>query len=244
MAKERITLFNIPIDVLPLEDFEMEVISLLDKGGQKQIVLLSVWNLLFARINSDYAACLKEADLILPVSKSIISGAVFLKKTAPIRYNPFTAIILLLGVLDDHYKSLYLLGGRRSTLREVEKNIHSTFPNLQIVGRFIGHYHKHMEKDVVSAISKATPSLVLLSAGVSGKDRWIHQRKSNFSSSIFLWNKDIMAIFAKQKKRVSNKTFDKGLEIWEEVFFNPLKVFLIIPFIWYLLSLLWYKLFK
>ncbi|MGL4981392.1 MAG: WecB/TagA/CpsF family glycosyltransferase [Treponemataceae bacterium] len=244
MAKERISLFNIPIDVLTLEDFEGEILSLLEKKGQKQIVLLSIWNLLFARINAEYAECLKKADLVLPISKSIITGAAFLKKTVPVKHNPFTTIIFLLGILDAHYKSLYLLGGRGKTLSLAEKNVHSTFPNLQIVGRFIGHYNKSKEKDVVAAIYKATPSLVLLSSGVAGKDRWIHRRRDKFSASIFLWSKHILPVFAKEKKRVSNEVFNRGFEIWEEILTNPLKIFLIIPFIWYLLSLLWCKLFK
>ncbi len=51
MAVERIHLLKIPVDILPPEDMEHEILALLEKPGTKQIVFLSVWDLLKARKN-------------------------------------------------------------------------------------------------------------------------------------------------------------------------------------------------
>ena len=182
--------------------------------------------------------------MVLPVSKSILRGARFLKKNVPVRYNQFTAVISILSVLENHYKSLYLFGGRKKSLMAAEKNVRATFPSLQIVGRYVGYYPKTVEDDIVQAIFKASPPLVLVSEGLREKDCWSYLRRNRFSSSIFLYYRDCIGIFSERIKRVKEKTFDRGLEIWSEIIHNPLKVFLLFPYIYYILSLVWYRLFK
>ncbi|MBO5137019.1 MAG: WecB/TagA/CpsF family glycosyltransferase [Spirochaetaceae bacterium] len=241
MAIERIHLLKVPVDILPPERMEEEILNLLQKAGTKQIILLSVWDLLKARRNDKFGECVRNADLVLPISKSIIRGASFLKLPVPIRYNPFSSIISLLSILESHYKSLYLFGGHKKTLVQAERNVHATFPNIKIIGRYVGYYPKNVETDIISAIYKASPSLVLVGDGVPEKNAWVFQRRNRFSSSTFIYNGDILNIFSKRKKRIPEKTFDKGLEIWSEIFHNPLKIFLFLPFMRYKFLLLWAK---
>lgn len=244
MSITRISLIGVPVDICAPENLENEILELLAKPGTKQIVFLSIWNLLKARHKNDYAECIKNADLIIPISKSILRGAKFLKKEIPVRYNPFNAVIQILSILDSHYKSLYLLGSSKKTLMKTEQNIRDTFRSLKIVGRYVGYYPKAVEDDIVQAIFKAQPSLVLLSDGIKEKNCWAYRRRNRFSSSIFLYYKDAFGVFSERVKRVNPKTFDKGHEIFVEVLHNPFKIFLLVPYCGYLLILLWYRLFK
>ena len=244
MAVKRIHLLNVPIDILPPEKMEETLLGLLERPGTKQIIFLSLWDFLKARHNTKYRECLTNAELVLPISKSLLKGAAFLNLEKPVRYNPFSTIISCLAILDSHYKSLYLFGGRKRALNKATKNVQATFRNIRLVGRYVGHYPKDMEKDIISAMYKATPSFVLVSDGVPEKDCWAYNRRNNFSSSLFLYNKDIINIFAKRTKRIPASIFDKGLEIWVEILYNPLKIFLILPYIGYRLSLLWCKVSK
>ena len=243
MEVERIKVAGIPIDIIRPEHLEQTLFELLAVSGTKQIVFLSVWNLLKARCNAEYRHCLENAALVLPTSKSIINGAVFLKNPKPVRYNPFTTLISFLTILETRYKSLYLLGGHKGALIESERNVHCTFPGLHVVGRYTGYFSKDMEKDILSAIFKANPSMVLLSDGIPTGIMWPYVRRNSFGSSIFVYYKDALPIFSKRKKRIPNEVFDAGHEIWHEILSNPLKVFLIFPFIWYIFLLIWSRLF-
>ena len=135
MNKQRINIVGVPVDILRPENLEKEILMLLEKDGPKQIVFLSIWDLLKARHRGEFQNCIKNADLIIPISKSILRGAAFLKKDVPVRYNPFEAVILIMSVLDAHLKSIYLLGSRSQTLKRAEQNVRDTFPTLKIVGR-------------------------------------------------------------------------------------------------------------
>lgn len=244
MAITRINLIGVPVDIVQPENLESEILELLAKPGTKQIVFLSIWNLLRARHKGYFSECIKSADLIIPISKSILRGAKFLKKAVPVRYNPFEAVIQILSILDTHYKTLYMFGSSKKTLNKAEKNIKDTFRNLRVIGRYGGYYPKAVEDDIVEAIFKAQPSLVLLSDGIKEKNCWPYKRRNRFSSSIFLYYKDAFGIFSERVKRVKESTFNKGHEIFVEVLHNPFKIFLLLPFIWYKLVLIWYRLFK
>lgn len=244
MAIQRISLIGVPVDICRPENLESQILEVLAKPGTKQIVFLSVWDLLRARRqHSDFSQCVKTADMVLPISKSILWGARFLGLHVPVRYNPFSAVISILSVLDQHYKTLYMFGGRKKTLHQAERNVHETFPNLQIVGRYVGYYPRAVENDIVSAIYKSSPSLVLFSEGIKEADCWPYHRRNRFSSSIFLYYHDAFGIFSERIKRVDERTFAHGHEIWHEIAHNPLKIFFLFPFIGYILILFWYKIF-
>ena len=153
------------------------IFSLYEKAGTKQIVFLSIWGLLRAKRNDVYMECLKNAALVLPVSKSIVKGASFLKKQVPVRYNPFSTIISILTFLESRYKSIYLLGGKKSSLMDSERNLRATYPGLQIVGRYVGYYPKSVEKDIISAVYKSNPALVLIGDGIRHGETWAFEKR-------------------------------------------------------------------
>ncbi len=61
MGIQRIDIAGVPVDICRPENLENEILELLAKPGTKQIFFLSVWKLLKARSNSEYAECLQNA---------------------------------------------------------------------------------------------------------------------------------------------------------------------------------------
>ena len=244
MAHTRINFLSVPVDIIPEQNLADEIMEISQKEESSQICFITIWDILKARFNQEYMNCLKNAAMVIPLSKSILKGAAFLKLPVPVRYNPFKAVISIMNALDKNYRTLYMLGSRRESLLSAERNVRATFSGLRVVGRFVGYYPKTSESDIVEAIFKASPSLTLVSDGISGGDMWYYRRRKKFVTGIFLYYKDCFGIFSKRKRRVSESTFDKGLEIWPEILRNPFKLFLIFPYLWYLIVLLWYKIFK
>jgi N-acetylglucosaminyldiphosphoundecaprenol N-acetyl-beta-D-mannosaminyltransferase len=157
---------------------------------------------------------------------------------------PFNFIISLLTILEGKEYPLYLLGGRSQILRKAERNIHSTFPRLRIVGRCEGYKRKQQEGAVMEAIRKSSPSLLLAGKGIRGGELWIARNSSRLNSGFRLWCSDLFDVLAEKKRRPSDAIFDRGLENIGFCFRNPLKFFRIFPYIRYLLLLLFYRIFK
>jgi N-acetylglucosaminyldiphosphoundecaprenol N-acetyl-beta-D-mannosaminyltransferase len=244
LAVERIEFLKVPLDIVPPEDLESVIMDLLNRGEPQHIMLVSLWDVMRARYRGEYRNMLTKAALVIPTSKSLVRGAHFLGKRVPFRWYPFSLIISTLGTLEKYYKSLYLLGAQHRSILQAERNVRSTFPKLSIVGRFAGYYHKSMERNILTAITKANPSLVLIGDGVPGGQKWINRNRAKLPSGIFIWSNDVIDIFSERKRRVSEKTFDRGLEYLPLVVKNPLRIFRIFQYIWYNVLLLYYRLFR
>jgi N-acetylglucosaminyldiphosphoundecaprenol N-acetyl-beta-D-mannosaminyltransferase len=213
-------------------------------GEGKNIVLLSLWDLLRARRNKEYRSFILKASLVLPISKSLISGARFLTGKIPYRYMPFNFAVSLLSILERREYTVYLLGSRIKTLQKTEKNIRQTFPRLRVVGRFTGAFGKQEEPSILEAISKAAPHLLLAGKGIRGEELWIGRNHSRLSRGLRLWCSDLFDVFAEREKRPSQGVFDRGLEGLGYCLRSPVKFLRIFPYFRYKLLLLIYKIFK
>ena len=241
--RQRIELVKIPIDIVAPENLSEVVYDLLKEKKEHNIILLSLWDLLRAKRNNDYRNYVNRASLVIPISKSMISGIKFLTGKKAYRYMPFDFIVSVLTALECRELSCYLLGGRTKVLLKTEKNIRQTFPKLRIVGRFTGNFKRSDEPTIIKAIKKSSPSLLLVGKGVRGKERWISRNNLTLGPGMRLWCSDIFDVFAEKKKHPSRSSFEKGFEWIGYCFQNPLKFFRIFPYIGYKFMLLFYKLF-
>jgi N-acetylglucosaminyldiphosphoundecaprenol N-acetyl-beta-D-mannosaminyltransferase len=208
---------------------------------KRDIVLLSLWDLLRARRNNEYREYLFNAALVIPISKSLVSGARFLTGKKVYRYMPFKFFISLLSILEKREYPVFLRGGKSQILRKAEKNIRATFPGLKVIGRCEGKIRKQEEPAVIEAIRKSSPSILLAGKGVRGKELWIARNSSRLNSGFRLWCSDLFEVFAEKKHRPKDAVFEKGLESIGYCLRSPLKFFRVFSFIYYNLLLLAYK---
>ncbi|MDR0638379.1 MAG: WecB/TagA/CpsF family glycosyltransferase [Spirochaetaceae bacterium] len=242
MKTERIDLLGVPVDIIAgdaLETFVHE--SLQNEDSGKNIVLLSVWDLLRARHPGEYRNFVTGAALVIPISKSLVGGARFLTGKTPVRYMPFDFVVSLLTFLEIREETVYLLGGRPPVLRKTEKNIRETFPRLRIIGRRPGLFRKQSEDTLLLSIRKSAPSLLLIGSGVRGRERWLARNTARLPKGMRLWVSDLFEVFAEKRKRPSRFAFDHGFEWAGFCLRKPSLVFRVFPFICYNLLLLVYK---
>jgi len=244
VERQTVKLLNVPIDIIAPEQLSDYVYELLKDKKEHNIVLLSLWDLLRARRSGDYRTYVQRADLVIPISKSLVSGIKFLTGIKANRYMPFDFIVSLLTILEAREFSCYLLGGRTKIILKTEKNIRQTFPKLRIVGRFPGYFKRSDEATIIKAIKKASPALLLAGKGIRGEEKWIARNNVALGTSgMRLWCSDIFDVFAEKKKHPSRAAFDLGLEWIGYTFQKPYKFFRIFPYMYYKILLLVYKLF-
>jgi len=240
---QRVRLLKVPVDIVRPEDFALLIFRLASRQEPQNIVLLSLWDLLRARHNAEYREYVERASLVIPISKSIVAGAAFLLSKRPVRYMPFDFVIRCLSALEEHAFSCYLLGGRKKMMHTVEKNIVCTFPNLHIVGRYSGRLKKHGEEQVIAAIRKSSPSLLLVGRRIRGGEFWLARHTGQLGNGLRLWCSDLFDVLAGNTWRPSKRTFDLGLEWVGYCARSPLRLFRLFPFLYYNFLLIAYKLF-
>jgi N-acetylglucosaminyldiphosphoundecaprenol N-acetyl-beta-D-mannosaminyltransferase len=157
---------------------------------------------------------------------------------------PFDFIIALLSLLEIREQSVYLMGGKRKVLEKAEKNVKQTFPGLQIVGRCAGRFKKNREDAILEAIRKAAPSLLLVGKGVQGEELWIRRKGGKLGSGIRLWCSDMYEVFANKQSHPTEYMFKYGLEWLEFCLKKPARLLRLFPYVYYIILLLFYRLFK
>ena len=126
----RISVLKVPVDIVEPDDLEEVVKAMYSDGKNHQIILLSAADLMRARRSGEFRTMIAGASLVVPISASIVRAAKFLKRPAPVRYEPFDFIVKLLSILERWGKSAYLFGGSPKGLSRASKNIKATFPAL------------------------------------------------------------------------------------------------------------------
>ena len=241
---KRIKVLDVPVDVLEPEVLGKAVEDLLDNGQHNQVVFLTLRLLLRARHDPELMRCLRDASLVIPVSLPIVQGARFLRVGTPSLFNTFEHTIRILSVIEKVKGSVYLLGGRKHVLEVAEVNLRGSFHGVRVVGRFYGFFPRAVENDIVTAIKKSSPSMVLAGSGVPGREKWILKHRKELNPGISLWAGNCFEVFAGQEKQVSKKLHAAGLGVLSGIGRRPWRLAAIFPYLYYLVLLLGYRIFK
>lgn len=242
-SRSRVSLLDVPVDIIAPEQIAPLIYDFLQTERDHNIILLSLWDLLRARKSGEYRDYVFKASLIIPISRSMISGIKFLTGKKAFRYMPFDFIVNILTILEKREYSCYIIGGKNRILQRTEKNIRQTFPKLRLVGRFPGYFKRRDEATIIQAIKKASPSLLLAGKGVRGDEKWIARNSAALGKGVRLWCSDIFDVFAEKKKYPSRPVFERGFEWIGYCFQKPYKFLRIFRYIHYKALLFTYRVF-
>jgi N-acetylglucosaminyldiphosphoundecaprenol N-acetyl-beta-D-mannosaminyltransferase len=235
---------RVPVDALPEDRLPEVVDTLVDRDSVSHMVLIRWWDFMRGRRDREFRACLKAADCVVPVSRSLVGAARLLRGVRPDRYMPFSFVIRVLGALETRSRSVYLLGGTPDALRTVEQNLRETFPGLRVVGRYTGYYPRRIEDDIITAIRKAHPDFVLLGPGTPGGERWVARHRDALGHGVFLYSSEVFDVFSDRRQRVSDASFRRGTDFVPGLFRRPWRALRFLVYLWFLLLLLLCRLFR
>ncbi|MFP4374808.1 MAG: WecB/TagA/CpsF family glycosyltransferase [Spirochaetaceae bacterium] len=240
----RIRVVGVPVDIIPADHLEEVIGAMLSDPGQDQLVFLTLRDLMRARRNAEYRRLVQNARLIIPTTPGIVRGARFLGHGEPTRYEPFNFVIRLLGILEKKSASLYLFGLGRRYLLQVEQNLRETFPGLRLVGRYPGYYPRGLERDIITAIKKASPSMLLVGPGVPRGERWIQRNKASLNNGLYLAAPQVLDIFADRRTRQKDTGFGAFARSLAHGLTRPWRMVRALTYLWYGVLLLVYRIFK
>ncbi len=227
-------ILNIPIDNLSEDQIEQKILSLSESSNSSQICFISFRDIMRAQFNRELKSCFAKSELNIPITTSVRFAASWLKREKPVVHNPFTFVIRLLGVLEKYQKSIYILGSRKKNILQSEKNLKTSFPGLQIVGRYAGSFTRQEEKNVITAIKKSSPTLLLTGRGLSGNNLWLYKNSKAFNPGIIMWGRSCFEIFSGKKEKPKDM---KGMKMFLEGFFSLILPWRLLRYILFFLLL-------
>jgi len=198
---------------------------------QGQIIFLNLRDFFKARHSRKFRKILDSAALIIPVSRHYTRASSYIGKELQ-SIKPYQAMMILMNSDLHKSNSIFFLGDNDKNLLKAEQNIKSTFPMMHIVGRHNLTFDKSREKDILEAIKKTNPDILLIGKCKFNSLKWLSNNQNLFLSKNFIISSDILRIFSgKIKKIPSEFPVKKGLNY-------------IINMIYLYLTVFFYKLFK
>lgn len=197
----RIHILGIPVDVVDDDSLSSAIENLYTLGDHRQIVLLDFHEFMRARHNRERRTAVTQAALVIPVSSLITRAARFLHRDVPPLRRTYPFIIRLLGILEQKNKSVYLLGSSMRGVRQAESALKATFPGLQIVGRYAARFPVDREADVITAIKKASPTLLLAGKDLKGRHLWISRKRNLLAPGLGIWEGTCFDVFSGKRPK-------------------------------------------
>ena len=231
-------MLTVPLDIVAEDALETRIGSLLAGGERHQIVLLSAWDFVMACGNSAHSIAVRRSSLILTSSKLVVCAARFLRHREVPRYMPFDFVIRVLSILEKTGGSVYLIGGRPGYLQAAAANLRGSFPQLHIVGRCAGYFPKTHEENILLAIKKAAPSLLLAGKGIPGKQQWLLDHRRHLSPGLAMWCGDCLLVFAGVKNKTSRELWSKGVDFLPVLLRKPWRLARGFVYLWFLILLI------
>jgi N-acetylglucosaminyldiphosphoundecaprenol N-acetyl-beta-D-mannosaminyltransferase len=235
---KRIHILGIPIDVVDEENLPEVIESFYGIPDHRQIILLDFHELMRARHNAVRRGAVTQAALVIPVSKTIVRAAKFLKKDVPPLRRSYPFIIRLLGILEAKNRSVYLLGSTMRGVRKAESTLRATFPGLYIVGRYSARFPADRETDVVTAIKKASPTLLLAGKGLKHRHLWLSRKRTSMSPGLCIWEGSCFDVFSGKSRKPNDKTGARLVRGFFSSVLRPWRFFRIFRYLFFYLLLL------
>lgn len=234
----RIHILGIPVDVVDDESLPRAIENFYALKDHRQIIFLDFHELMRARHNNERREAITRAALIVPVSSLIVRAARFLHRDVPPLRRTYPFIIRLLGILEQKNKSVYLLGSSMRDVRLAESSLKATFPGLQIVGRYAAHFPTERESDVITAIKKASPTLLLAGKGLKGRHLWISRKRSQFAPGLSVWENTCLDVFSGKRPKPNDRSGARITRGFFGTLIRPWKFFRVFRYLLFFLLLL------
>ncbi len=235
---KRIHILGIPVDVVSDSALPEVIEGFYSLTDHRQIVFLDFHELMRCRFIKERRNAVTKAALIIPVSKLIVRAARFLHQDVPPLRRTYPFIIRLLGILELKNKSLYLLGSSMRGVRSAESSLKATFPGLQIVGRYASHFPGEREKDVITAIKKASPTLLLAGKGLKKQHLWISEKRTRLSPGLSVWEETCFDVFSGKRPKPDDRSASRFFQAFGRTLIRPWRFFRFFRYVYFYLLLL------
>jgi N-acetylglucosaminyldiphosphoundecaprenol N-acetyl-beta-D-mannosaminyltransferase len=184
MTRQRITILNVPIDVLNKTALLAQVVAWSGETQPRTLTYVNAHCLNAAHDDPAYRAALQQADLVYCDGIGVVWAARWLTGARLCKLTGRDWINDLCVQAAGRGLSLYLLGGRPGVARLAALNLRQRYPALRVLAARDGFFSEMSEAAVLAEIERLRPDLVLVGMGVPLQDVWLAQRRASIHAPV------------------------------------------------------------
>ncbi|MDK6863355.1 WecB/TagA/CpsF family glycosyltransferase [Nosocomiicoccus ampullae] len=211
MIKRAVHLLGIPFVNTTHEQFVDELKRRLEQKEKTFVVTANPEILMKTKEDNEFQHVVKRADYVTPDGIGVVLLSKLKRRPLKERITGFDLTVDLLQYADDENLSVYLLGAKESVNKEAAKQIQSTYPNLNIVGRHHGYIDIDDEK-IHDEIYEQSPDIVFVALGAPKQELFIDRHIKNAQKGLFIGVGGSLDVHAKAVKRAPDIWIKLNLE--------------------------------
>ncbi|HLN65172.1 MAG TPA: WecB/TagA/CpsF family glycosyltransferase [Symbiobacteriaceae bacterium] len=136
---------------------------------------------------SDVAAIINSADLVIPDGAGIVMASKLLGHPVPERVAGTDLSTNLLAALSNQGRGrVYLLGARPEVVAEAVRRIQQRFPGVTVAGYHDGFFTPEEEPALIREIREAQVDVLFAGMGVPRQEKWLARHLTELNAKVSL----------------------------------------------------------
>lgn len=218
--KNTITLFDVPMHPLTMEETVNEISRRLDDGEFVQHVVVNVAKVVKMQTDPVLRESVISCDIINIDGAGVVIGGRFLGLDIPERVAGVDLFLQLLGMASNKKLPVYLLGAKQEIIEKTVSVLTEKFPELHIAGYHHGYFWDD-EESVVSEIKNSGAKLLFVAITSPMKENFINRWKEVLGVNFVMGVGGTFDVIAGKVKRAPVWMQNAGLEWFYRVIQEP-----------------------
>jgi N-acetylglucosaminyldiphosphoundecaprenol N-acetyl-beta-D-mannosaminyltransferase len=228
----QVSLFNIRIDAVRLDEAVTEIFSWFDHPERRCrfVVTPNVDHAVMFQENPRLRAAYRAASLVVADGHPVVLASRLLGRPVPQRVaGSDLAPAVLAKASPDRPLKVFLLGAAPGVAERAAKNIEAKYPGVQVVGTCsppLGFEKDANENHrILDQIAAAAPDLLIVGLGAPKQEFWVHQHQHEIVAAAALCVGATIDFFAGEKRRAPRWMQRTGLEWLHRLSTEPRRLF-------------------
>lgn len=218
----RIDVLGVAFDNVTLDEAVERALTMLEEDGPHLAATPNPEMIQRASKDSEFAAVLADADLVIPDGIGVIYAAKILGRPLKGRVPGIELASALMARLAGTNKRLFLLGAKPGVAAKAAARLAEQYPGLTICGTHDGYFKE--DAPVIEAIRAARADLVFVCLGFPRQEEWIAAHGGATGAKLLIGLGGSLDVFAGQVERAPEKFQKMGLEWLYRLYKEPSRI--------------------
>ncbi len=186
MMSNTITLFNIPIQNISMQDALNEMMESLEKGERKTVFFVNAHCVNISNGDQTYLTLLQTADYVFADGVGMQLASRWLGKPLVDNVNGTDMYPLLCPRLAKKRARVYLLGAKPGIAEQMAHLAKQNHPSINIAGFHHGYFDEDEKEQIIMQINENNPDILLVAMGVPAQEKWIARNASKINARVIM----------------------------------------------------------
>lgn len=205
-------ILGIKVDRGDINNIYSKIIRFFSQKSKQIVFYINAHSINVAAKDPFFKSTLNQANLVYCGGLGPVIAARLLKNIKLIKTTTPDFIYDVFRYMESNNKSVFFLGSKTTTLKEMKKMLLKKFPNLIIKGTNHGFFPISANQKIILKINKLKPDLLLVGMGSPKQEEWIVSNYKKIDAKIFWSVGAIFEIFSGKYKRLPKVFNDLGFE--------------------------------